>query len=225
MPSALAALLLLSAITASAQTTQGSSVPQLDGKITGIVTNNEGDTIAGARLCTEVTRGNGSSTSCGEAQSDEHGQFELHVPLGQIGVFAEKQQGGYWGLIDPGPSRRKGIHTVTLTAEAPTARVTLKIGPRPGELTFDVKDKSTGKPVEGFSVRWIGIDDTRMMSIQLPVVRALIPPDIEAILEVHANGYRRWFYIDPSNPSQPILRLASGEEKHLDVELEPEEKK
>jgi hypothetical protein len=51
MPTALVTLLLLAAITASAQTTQSViGQPQLGGTITGVVTNNNGDQIEGATL-------------------------------------------------------------------------------------------------------------------------------------------------------------------------------
>jgi len=76
-------------------------------------------------------------------------------------------------------------------------------------------------------VRWIAVDNARMMSTDLPGLprtHAIVPPDVDVIVEVHADGYRRWFYVDPSNPSQPVLRVAPGEEKHLEVELEPLEK-
>lgn len=220
MKSFLATLLLLATITASAQTGQ----PQPSGTITGIVTNNDGDPIEGATLCTSYTTATGWGTSCGGAQSGEGGKFEIHVPLGEIGVFAQKHEGGYWPVTDASPSHTKGIRKLTLTSDAPTAKVTLKIGPKPGELRFSVKDKTTGKAVEGFAVRWIGMDDAYMMSFDAPTNRADIPPNIDVIVEVHAKGYHRWFYIDPPT-SQPTLRLAAGEVKELDVELEPEDKK
>jgi len=231
MPSFLASLVLVVAIpiTAAAQTTQSlSEQPQPGGTITGIVTNNEGDPIEGATLCTNFATANGSGTSCGGTETGKDGKFELHVPLGEIGVFAEKRQGGYWppAVENSYPRRHRaaGIKTVTLTADAPTATVTLKIGPKPSDLKFNVKDKSTGKPIEGFRVRWIAMDDARMMSIDIPTTQTLIPPGIDVIVAIQAQGYRRSFYVDPST-SQPIIRLASGEERQLDVELEPEEKK
>jgi hypothetical protein len=65
------------------------------------------------------------------------------------------------------------------------------------------------------------MDDDRMYSSEEgPSTSVLIPPGIDVLVEVHAQGYRRWFYIDPST-SQPILRLASGEVRELEVELEP----
>jgi hypothetical protein len=225
MPSTLASLILLAAITAAAQTAQpvGGHPQPLDGTVTGTVTNDDGDPIEGANLCTEVTYESGSGTTCGGNQTDAHGHFSIRVPLGKIGVYAQKQEGGYWPVTDASPSHTKGIRRLTLTSDAPTAKVTLKIGPKPGELKVSVKDKTTGKAVEGFGVRWIGMDNAYMMSFAIPMP-TLIPPGVDVIVEVHAKGYRRWFYIDPAT-SQPTLRLASGEERQLDVELEPEEKK
>jgi hypothetical protein len=222
MPSVLATLLLLATFTA-AQTAQSANEQQPGGTITGVVTNNDGDVIEGATLCTNYATANGSGTSCGGTESGKDGRFELHVPLNTTGVFAQKNEGGYWPVIEDSPLHSRGIHKLKLTTQAPTATVTLKIGPRPGELKFDVKDKATGEIVPTFSVRWIAFDNARMMSIDIPTAHTLIPPDIDVIVEVHTGGYRRWFYIDPSS-SQPILRVSSGEEKHIDVELEPAEK-
>jgi hypothetical protein len=228
MPSVLAAFLLL-AITVAAQTTQPvSEQPQPGGTITGTVTNDDGEPIQGASLCTEVTYEHGSGTSCGRAQTDARGQFSIRVPLGEIGIYAQKTDGGYWPrsieMRMPKTGRMIGIKTVTLTHEVPTATVKLKIGPRPATLKFEVKHKSTGKPVEMYHVRWIGVDNAMMNAFEGPAPRDLaIPPGVDVIVTIHAEGYRRWFYLDPST-SQPTLRLASGEVKELDVELEPEEK-
>lgn len=224
MQSFLASLLLVVAITASAQTGQ----PQPGGTITGVVTNNDGDPIEGATLCTSYTTATGSGTSCGGTQTDSHGQFQIHVPLGEVGVYAEKTTAGYWfPATDNGmppalenrmpPRKAAGIKTVTLTTDSPTAKVVVKIGPRPGELKFSVKDKATGKQVEHFGVRWIAMDNARMMSMEIPTP-TFIPPDVDVIVVIQAQGYRRWFYIDPST-SQPTLRLSSGEVKELEVEL------
>ena len=216
---------------AAAQTTPGSAASlngqALDGTITGVVTNDDGEPIEGASLCTEVTYEHGSGSSCGGAQTDAHGQFSIRVPLRKIGVFAQKPDGGYWpSAIEirmPKTGPTTGIKTVTLTREVPTATVRLKIGPRPATLKLEVKDKATGKPVP-YNVRWIGVDNAMINAFERPTSGELaIPPGVDVILTIHAKGYRRWFYIDPST-SQPTLRLASGEVKELEVELEPEEK-
>jgi hypothetical protein len=183
MSSFLASLLLVVAITAAAQTTQPvSEQPEPGGTITGVVTNDDGDPIEGATLCTNFWNANGSGTSCGGTQSGKGGRFELHVPFGEVGVFP---------VADASPSHTKGIRKVTLTTQSPTVKVTLKIGPRPGELKFDVKDKLTAKPIQGYGVRWIAMDNVRFTSIDIPTARTLIPPGIDVIVEVHAHGYRR----------------------------------
>jgi hypothetical protein len=44
------------------------------------------------------------------------------------------------------------------------------------------------------------------------------------MLEVSARGYKTWSYSDASNPLHPQpLRLESGEQRSLRIELEPEE--
>ena len=231
MPSVLPSLLLLVAMTASPQTAQDSAsfngLP-LDGTVTGTVTNDDGDPIEGASLCTEVTYEHGSGSSCGGEQTDARGQFSIRVPLGNIGVFAQKPDGGYWPssieMRTPKTGRTMGIKTVTLTHEVPTATVRLKIGPRPATLKLEVKDKSTGKPV-AYGVRWIGVDNAMINAFERPASADLaIPPGVDVIITIHAKGYRRWFYLDPST-SQPTIRLASGEVKELEVELEPEDKR
>ena len=88
------------------------------------MTNNDGDPIEGGSLCTQVTYEHGQGSSCGEAQTDSHGQFQLRVPLGEIGVFAEKLDGGYWppaweNSTPPRPHKAAGIKTVILTPESP----------------------------------------------------------------------------------------------------------
>lgn len=90
MPSLVALLILVFAITGSAQTVQSLSEPPQPGTITGIVTNNDGEPVAGASLCTEFRSEHGASSTCGSPQTDEQGRFSMHVPLGEVGVYASK---------------------------------------------------------------------------------------------------------------------------------------
>jgi len=124
-----------------------------------------------------------SSTSCGPAQTDALGQFSIRVPLGEIEVYAEIQNAGYWRVVEASPSRRKEIQRVKLTRDAPTVTVNLDLGPRPGLLKFNVKDKATGKPIEAFTTRWIGMDEPMMWSLHGPATqtpsRSLSPSELE----------------------------------------------
>ena len=206
---------------------QSLSEPPQPGTITGIVTNNDGELVEGASLCIEFKdEHGGASSSCGSAQTDQHGQFSMHVPLGEVGVYASKPEDGYLPpAVIINPKGNMVGTTVRLTSDKPIAKVKLKIGPKPAVLQVEVKDKSTGKPVESFRVRWFGIENLGTMSPseKVPATRVPIPPNLDVIVVISAEGYRRLAYIDPST-GQPILRLTSGEERELDVELEPEPK-
>lgn len=223
-----ATLLLLFTVLSQAQTGKDT---QRQGRIAGTVTNDEGEPIGQASVCTRITRENGSSSACGNVQTDQNGQFELDdLPLGQIDVYAEKMQDGY--LVDAEASstsfppsdvsKNSRMQTVVLTADHSLAHVTLMLGPKPGELKLAVSDKLSGKRVQAFNVRWIALPDSRMFSFASDSAYNpwLVPPDTDLIVEVSAVGYQNWFYLDPSN-SEPILRLGSGEQKELVVELLP----
>lgn len=223
-----ATLLLLFTVLTQAQTGKDT---QPQGRISGTVTNDEGEPIDQASVCTRITRQNGSSSSCGSVQTDHKGQFELdRLPLGEIGVYGEKMRDGY--LVDAeasstsfppsGVSKTSRMQTVVLTADQSLAHVTLKLGPKPGELKLAVSDKLSGKHVQAFNVRWIALPDSRMFSFDSGSAYNpwRVPPDTDLIVEVSAVGYQNWFYLDPSN-TEPILRLGSGEQKELIVELLP----
>jgi hypothetical protein len=196
-----------------------------EGRIVGVVTNDDGEPIGGARLCTRIAIPNGNSTSCGRTQSGAKGEFEIRsMPMGKIGVYAHKDMDGYW----QGNEATKMMKTVQLTPELPTARVVLKIGQKPAGLIVNVTDRQTGKPVDTFTVRWITdtfsacSGDDIFEGAGTSGVRVPIRAATDVLLEVSAVGYKNWFFSDPSDPSRPVLRLESGEEKTLNAELVPD---
>ena len=139
------------------------------------------------------------------------------------GVVASKIDDGYadFGLTAP--------VKVTITPEEPLASVILKLGPRAGILIPLVKNKITGKPVSDFLVKWrVDVPGGAWQGasgFSQWTTRTSIPAAKDVSLEVSANGYRTWVYIDPSNQSRPsYLRLESGERKSLSIELQPEAK-
>jgi hypothetical protein len=223
-----AVLLTLTACALWAQTQPGIDQPptgQPEGRIIGVVTNDDGEPIGGASLCTRIVNPNGDSTSCGGTQSGAKGQFEIRsMPMGKIGVYAHKEMDGYWQDNEA----TKMMKTVQLTPELPTARVVLKIGQKPAGLIVNVTDRQTGKPVDTFSVRWI--TDTSSVCSGNGIfgragtsgVRVPIRAATDVVVEVSATGYKSWYFSDPSDPTRPVLRLESGEEKTLNAELVPD---
>jgi hypothetical protein len=155
--------------------------------------------------------------------------------MGVTSVEAIKPEDGYVAFA--GTSVRE---EVTLTPNQSSATVLLKLGPKPGVLLPSVKDKYTGQPVTDFVVKWTIFDSERPNSsqdlirnatccisggqhIRQGIRRAIVPPEKYLVLTIWANGYKEWFYHDPSDPSRPAFtRLQPGEEKELLAELEPQ---
>jgi hypothetical protein len=145
--------------------------------------------------------------------------------MGTISVEAIKPEDGYVAFA--GTSVRE---VVTLTANQASAMVVLKLGPKAGFLLPSVKDKLTGKPIVDFEVGWRIFDSDEGTGdysggqyIGHGTKEAIVPSEKYLVLTISARGYKKWIYHDPSDPSRPaFLRLQSGEEKELPVELEPQ---
>jgi hypothetical protein len=193
------------------------SAPSPQGRIVGSVVNDSNEPVGNAMLCTSVVRTNSAHTSCGSQTADTQGHFDITVPMETNRVFAQNPQAGYQ---QPNNPMHEGVH-VKLSELEPVAHVKIKLGPRPAEVILTVTDRATGKPIDSFSVRWIRIDDGPIEATGSSKSRVFVPPDVELLLTVQAAGYERWFYSDVSAPSRPTLRLASGEQKTISVELDP----
>lgn len=187
--------------------------PQEQGHITGTVVNDDGDPIRYATICTVVKRTDGgSSTSCGGAEPDEHGNFDIAVPLATNGIYADSREAGYLH-----EDSKPGSETpVSLSASQPTTHVVLRVGVRPAKIKFTVTDRDTGKAIESFQVRWIALDDSRSFTTDFrrPL---LVPANTDVVIAVTARGYKTWLYSE-GNPSEP-LRFHSGEEREIPAEL------
>ena len=144
--------------------------------------------------------------------------------MGETGVEAIKLEDGYVAFA--GTSVRE---VVTLTSNQSSATVVLKLGPKAGVLLPTVKDKYTGEPLTTFHVEWLIINEEQNGThsggdnVTPWSRRAIVPPGKWFVLTISAKGYKSWLYHDPSDPSRPaFIRLQSGEEKELLVELEPQ---
>ncbi|MGA2646969.1 MAG: hypothetical protein ABSF15_19835 [Candidatus Sulfotelmatobacter sp.] len=212
-----AALVILSQLLLAAQ---DDKTVLNEGRIIGTTVNDQGEPIAKARLCTSIVKSNSSHTNCGP-ESDEHGQFDLRVPLETNRIYGQKPEGGYWhdANVHDMNGPEAGVR-IKLSRENPTAHVVVKLGKIPAHLTVNISDRNTGKEVDSATVRCVVIDDMLTQPSETTKREISVPPDKDLLIIVQAPGYRRWFYTDSSSPSQPTLRLHSGEERTLDAELE-----
>ena len=138
-------------------------------------------------------------------------------------MYAQSALQGYWQ--DDRTAKRQ---TVTLAETAPTARIVLKLGPKPGTLIVSVSDKATGNVLHSFFVKLIADRASYGSGVGnfakqpgTSCIRVPITPATDFLFEIRAKGYKTWYYTDPSDPSRPVLRLESGEERTLEVQMEP----
>lgn len=220
-------VLLLASLPALPQTSRESPPA---GTITGTVLDEQGKPFQGVQVCTYMMGAPSGSREargdCPAATTDSDGQFRIdHVAMGTFGVEAIKPEQGY--IAFAGTSVKQ---LVTLTPNQPSATVVLKLGPKPGVLLPSVKDKFTGEPIAEFQVEWTIFDpdnggnlSSGGQFLRRGMTSAIVPPGKNLVLTISARGYKKWLYYDPSDPSRPaFLRLEPGEEKELEVELEPE---
>jgi len=211
-------LVLVELLPALAQEGRPSSSVQPEGTISGLVLDEHDQIVEHASVCTTTFSNSTSMTNC-RTVTDQSGRFTIeHVPMDSYTVSASKEEDGYSGGMLPGQK-------VVLSANQPFAQVTLKLGPRSGILRGTVRDKATGKAIgpEGkLSITYVSVEGNESGSIG-PLdgakLRANLPADREFIVFVSGAGYETWFYLN--DQSRPTLRLKSGEEKVLDVQLEP----
>ena len=205
--------IVVAALPVAAQTTQTS--PAM-GHLSGTVVNQSGDPISHARLCFGHFDEQAGHSSCGP-EADDAGKFDLQVPIDTNRASAEKPSDGYWGDTN----LAKNGQVVSLTAQKPSAHLTIKVGARPARINFSVVDKNTGAPVKNANIQIAQVEKgigTRFTAFNQDSVA--IPPDQDVLIMIEASGYRRWFYLDGA-ANQPTLRLQSGEERNVEADLEP----
>jgi hypothetical protein len=182
------------------------------------VISEDGAVVEHIEVCTSVTSGNESTISC-RVPVDDGGHFQIeNLKFGSYGIFAINEEEGY-SINNQSPGLK-----VTVTPESPSRNVTIRLRPRGGILTGSVTDKVTGKPVEDAWIHYIAIDNGNGSGDSRTVrgrFSAATPTESNLLIYVSARGYKGWVYTDAANPAPPVLRLASGERRVLDIELEP----
>lgn len=194
------------------------------GSVRGTVIDEKGQLVAEAQVECDPMDGRSAARALLIVETDKNGHFSVeNLALGSYKLFAMKESSGY-------PNTAFGFYsnvfpTVTLTANVPTADITLKVGPPAGVMSGSVTDAVTSAPVPaGFLLRRISDPDNWISMSERPEYRILLPPGTDVSLEVSAPGYKTWYYGGASDTlKRPPIRLESGKEMKLDIQLEPEE--
>jgi hypothetical protein len=216
----LSILLLSTSFLALAQTISPFFADGANGTISGTVLDGRGQVAEDAQICLSVTSRNGTSsteiqTSC-TTSTNKYGQFQIeHLKIGTYTVFAKD-------AADQSSIEDEKGQTVTLTATAPYTNLTMRLKTG-GILLGSVTDAVSGKPVEQFRVQYEPLDEEGggTAFANHGHFRTVVPVATDLVVIVTAPGYKGWVYTDSENSSRPTLRVASGEQKQLEIQLDP----
>jgi hypothetical protein len=195
---------------------------QQQGKIEGVVRNEQGIAVAGATVKAQP-EGVVLSSAVPQIETDAGGRFEMdHLPSGTYKIFAMKESAGYPDTSFAFYSNQR-FPKLVLRSDAQPAEIVLRIGPPGGIMTGIVSDAVTGRPVAAsFILRRVSDSRLWISMAQRSDYRVLLPPDVEVAVEVSADGYSAWHYGDSvDRMHRRPIRLRPGEEKKLNVSLQP----
>jgi len=195
-----------------------------EGRIIGVVVDEQGRALKNISVRAFLEQ---SRMFMPTANSNQAGEFAIeNLEAGTYHIFGENDADGYPNTSLSFYPNENPIE-VTL-GDVGTARVFLVLGPKAGVLSGEVRDKRTGRIIDlrhspRFIVKKLSNQEDAIEFHGPPKFRWLIPPRTDVTLEVTAEGYKPWLYAYPSDSLNPLpFRLESGEEKILNIELEPE---
>jgi hypothetical protein len=209
-----------------AATSCGAALAQSSGMVRGSVLDENGRVVEGASVECDPLDSRPSANALLIVETDKNGRFSVgNLGLGSYKLFAMKESSGY-------PNTAFGFYsnnvfpTVTLTTAVPGADITLRVGPSAGVLSGSVSDAVTGAPLpNSFLLRRSSDPENWISMSQKADYRVLVPPSVEVSIEVSAPGYKTWYYGGPFDRlKRDPIRLESGKEMRLDIQLQPEEK-
>ena len=212
---------------------QGSSVKTFGqaqanvGLIDGTVLYEDAKPVEGATVFA-IPLGRMMAAAIPQADSDENGHFALHIQrswFGKFAVVAKKEDEDYPDMSKQFYSAGK-FETVMLTEEQSAATVTIRLGPKAGVLLGTVADAQTGARLNPCAeLKRVSRPNNVLSGSGLvnKTYRLLIPSDTDVLIKVYLNGYKPWYYPGTEDKSAAgVARLAPGEEKRVDIRLEPD---
>jgi hypothetical protein len=147
--------------------------------------------------------------------------------LGKYSISVSKEADGYprlfqqfYAAADPGQKPTE----VAVSASHPTDAIAVHLGKRGGILTGTVVDALTGKRLNAnITLRWAlnpAIANAGRWLADLEF-RMLVPSETPVTMVVSEKGYQDWTYALGKGAMTNTIRLGPGEEKRLDVRLQP----
>jgi carboxypeptidase family protein len=191
------------------------------GLIGGTVVDERGGPVPGIKVFLGKADGRIKMNAMRHARSDGQGRFAFSgLPSGQYRVYAMSEDLGYpdttfeFYAQNPAP-------LIQVDESGGPSDMFVTVGPKAGVIAGTVVDKTTRAPVNATFVLADVIEPSRWISTSVPAkFRILVPPGRNITVSVSAPGYDAWNYSSHTTHNAP-LRVASGEEVSIDVELSP----
>jgi hypothetical protein len=167
-----------------------------------------------------------------QTQADENGHFAITISVSrdEDGTVS----GGRWSVsphIDPhdrnnyylNPFNRfyhigNAPEAISVTPDAPDAVVQIKLDPKGGALVGKITDAVTGHPISDYymELAWTSDPSRGKGGGMGSSYRWLVPANTGITLKIRAKGYKPQQYQD--------LTVGSGQERVLDIQLQPDAK-
>jgi uncharacterized protein (DUF2141 family) len=190
-------------------------------EVSGIVLTEEGLPAVDFQVCTQI---HGQQTwlntiqTCCLAKTDKEGRFTINdLKPGKYEFLATNDSEGY-SIANQTP----GLDVV-IDERHSQAPVTIRLRHRGAVVVARITDKTSGKPLDDAFLFYEGVDCDAAGNVLVGVQGKYslpIPTDCGVTLVARAKGYKGWIYTDAENPSRPLLKLAAGQRKLLDIQLE-----
>lgn len=192
------------------------------GEISGVVLTEEGLPAVDFQVCTQVHAKQSSmeeTLTCCRARTNSEGRFTIKdIKAGRYELLATNYAEGY------SIENQATGQVVRIEGKNLRSTVTIHLHNRYPVVVAHISDKNTEKPLDHVLLGYEGVDCEAGGSVLVGVQGQYslpIPTDCDVTLIVRAKGYKGWVYTEPQNPSRPVLRLASGQRKMLNIQLEP----
>ena len=194
------------------------------GTVNGMVTNEDGKTIAGATVYAYPI----DRPIVGIIPhniTDASGHFEIKgLSWGLYAVSGAKADEGYPEMLSAFFTRNQVMQKVTLAPETPTATLTVQLGPKAGRLTGTVTDGLTSAPLSPCTrFSWASEPNNYLLGTGLVTsdFNTLIPSNTGVLWKVWLDGYKPWYYPGTSDESAATtLRLQPGQIISIAIRLE-----
>jgi hypothetical protein len=192
------------------------------GVVKGVVTDENNKPIAHMRVHLAEDKAVVGHRILRIFETNTQGEFEITgVAWGHYYVVTEKEAAGY-------PDTELAFYSnlsvpkVEVSPNVPTSEVKLRLGPKAAVLAVkSVADASTALAVHSASVTLRRADNPQFSITTSAGGAILIPAATDVTVEVTAPGYQKWTWAADDGSSEK-LRLASGESRTLEVQLQPE---